>query len=363
MKIDAAVSREGARFPQLESVEIEDPLAGEILVRIVASGICHTDVGVHGRPGPRPFVLGHEGAGVVERVGAGVTQLAPGDRVVMSVNFCGECPSCKRNAHSYCYEVLPRNFGGLRPDCTSPLSQNGARVFARFFGQSSFATYSLADARCVIKVPDDIPLETLAPLGCGVQTGAGAVIHSLKIGAGDSVAIFGAGSVGLSAVMAARIVGAERIIAVDVIESRLAMAKELGATDMIDARKSDAGKAIRELTRYGVSHSFNTANAPVSYTQALECLAPRGVAGFVAPPRGEWAPDMFHLLSGGRALRGILGGDTTPSLFIPMLIDYYRQGRFPFDRLIKFYPFEQIAQAFEDSDAGKTIKPVLRMPN
>jgi aryl-alcohol dehydrogenase len=363
MKIQAAVSREGARYPQIETLDVEDPRAGEILVRIAASGICHTDIGVHGRPGPRPFVLGHEGAGVVERVGAGVTSLKPGDHVVLSVNFCGECPSCRRNAHSYCYEVLPRNFGGLRPDGTSPLSKDGQRVFARFFGQSSFATYSLADERAAIKVPDDIPLEILAPLGCGVQTGAGAIIHSLNVGAGDTVAIFGTGSVGLSAVMAARIVGAERIIAVDLVPSRLALAKELGATDIIDASDGNAAKTIRELTRYGVSRSFNTANAPVSYTQSLECLAPRGMAGFVAPPRGEWAPDMFYLLSGGRALRGILGGDTTPSLFIPMLIDYYRQGRFPFDRLIKPYPFEKIAEAFEDSTTGKTIKPVLRMPN
>lgn len=363
MKIQAAVSREGARFPEIETVDIEDPRAGEVLVRIVASGICHTDIGVNGRPGPRPFVLGHEGAGVVERVGAGVTELAAGDHVVLSVNFCGECPSCKRNAHSYCYEILPRNFGGLRSDGTSPLSKDGQRVFARFFGQSSFAQYSLADARCVIKVAADIPLEILAPLGCGVQTGAGAIIHSLQVGAGDSVAIFGTGSVGLSAVMAARLVGAEQIVAIDLIPSRLAMAKELGATNTIDASDGNAAKSIRELTRYGVSHSFNTANVPISYTQSLECLAPRGVAGFVAPPNGQFAPDMFHLLSGGRALRGILGGDTTPSLFIPMLIDYYRQGRFPFDRLIKYYPFDQIAQAFEDSNSGRTIKPVLRLPN
>ncbi len=362
MKTQAAVSREGARFPQIETLDIEDPRPGEILVRMAASGICHTDIGVNGRPGPRPFVLGHEGAGVVERVGAGVTELAPGDHVVLSVNFCGECPSCKRNAHSYCYEVLPRNFGGLRPDGSSPLSKDGQRVFARFFGQSSFAQYSLSDARCAIKVPPDVPLEILAPLGCGVQTGAGAIINSLQVGAGDSVAIFGAGSVGLSAVMAARLVGAERIIAVDLVPSRLAMATELGATDTVDASNTDVTKVIRELTRYGVSRSFNTANVPISYTQSLECLAPRGVAGFVAPPNGQFVPDMFHLLSGGRALRGILGGDTTPSLFIPMLIDYYRQGRFPFDRLIKYYPFDQIAQAFEDSTAGRTIKPVLRMP-
>jgi aryl-alcohol dehydrogenase len=362
MKIQAAVSREGARYPQIEMLDIEEPRPGEILVRIVASGICHTDIGVNARPGPRPFVLGHEGAGIVERT-AGVTELAPGDHVVLSVNFCGECPSCKRNAHSYCYEVLPRNFGGLRPDGTSPLSQSGSRVFARFFGQSSFATYSLADARCAIKVPNDVPLEILAPLGCGVQTGAGAIIHSLRVGVGDSVAIFGVGSVGLAAVMAARLVGAERIIAVDLIPSRLAMAKELGATDTIDASNGEAAKIIRELTGYGVSHAFNTANLPASYTQSLECLAPRGIAGFVAPPNGQFVPDMFQLLSGGRALRGILGGDTTPSLFIPMLIDYYRQGRFPFDRLIKYYAFERVAEAFEDSSSGRAIKPVLRMPS
>lgn len=363
MKIQAAVSREGARYPQIETLNIEDPRPGEILVRMVASGICHTDLGVNARPGLRPFVFGHEGGGIVERVGAGVAHLVPGDHVVLSVNFCGECPSCKRNAHSYCYEVLPRNFGGLRPDGTSPLSKDGDRVYARFFGQSSFATYSLADERCAIKVPADIPLEILAPLGCGVQTGAGAVLNSLSIGAGQSIAIFGTGSVGLSAVMAARLAGAQRIIAVDVVASRLALAKELGATDTIDASSADAPKVIREMTVYGVDYTLNTANAPAVYTQALACLAHRGVAGFVAPPQGAWAPDMFHLLSGGRALRGILGGDTTPSLFIPMLIDYYRQGRFPYDRLIKFYPFDKIAEAFEDSATGKTIKPVLRMLN
>jgi aryl-alcohol dehydrogenase len=362
MKIQAAVSREVAHSPSIETLEIEDPRPGEVLVRIVASGICHTDLGVNARPGPRPIVLGHEGAGIVERIGAGVTKLAPGDHVVLSVNFCGECPSCKRNFHSYCYEVLPRNFGGTRPDGTSPLSKDGGMVFARFFGQSSFSTYSLADERSAVKVPKDLPLEILAPLGCGVQTGAGAIINSLKVSAGQSIAIFGTGSVGLSAVMVARLIGASRIIAVDVIPARLALAKELGATDAINASEGDAGKAIRDMTRYGVDCTLNTTNVPAIYTQALGCLAQQGIAGFVAPPRADWAPDMFHLLSGGRSLRGILGGDSTPSLFIPMLIDYYRQGRFPFDRLIKSYPFDQIAEAFKDSESGRTIKPVLRMP-
>jgi aryl-alcohol dehydrogenase len=361
LKIRAAVTREGTMHPSLETLELEEPRAGEILVRMVASGICHTDIKVHSRPGPKPIVLGHEGAGVVERIGAGVTRLAEGDHVVLSVNFCGQCPSCVRNEHSYCYEVLPRNFGGSRPDGSSPLSKDGTLVHARFFGQSSFSTHTLADERSAVKVPKDIPLELLGPLGCGVQTGAGAVINSLRIGTGDSLAIFGTGGVGLSAVMAARLVGAARIIAVDVVPSRLALAKELGATDTIDPTNDDPVARIRELTRYGVNYAFNTTTIANVFSQSLASLAPRGTAAFVAAPREPWAPEMFHILSGGRTLRGVLGGDSTPSLFIPMLIEYYRQGRFPFDRLIRFYPFEQIARAFQDCEQGTAIKPVLRM--
>jgi aryl-alcohol dehydrogenase len=362
MRIQAAISREGARRPSIETVDLEDPKPGEILVRSVASGICHTDLGVHARPGPKPIVLGHEGAGIVERVGPGVTQLVPGDHVVMSVNYCGQCPNCLRNAHSYCYDVMPRNFGGLRPDGTSPVSQDGQRVFARFFGQSSFASYVLADAHAAVKVPKDLPLEILGPLGCGITTGAGAVINSFKLAAGQSIAVFGSGAVGLSAVMAAKLVGAVRIVAVDVVPERLDLALELGATDVVNSATTDPVEAIKKLTRYGVDFSFNTTRLPAVFTQAVTSLAPLGVAGFVAapPPGTPWTPDLFQLLSGGRTLRGILGGDSSPQVFIPMLIDYYRQGRMPFDRLMRFYPFAEIGQAFEDIETGRTVKPVLR---
>ncbi len=361
MKIEAAVLREGALAPVLETVDIEEPRAGEILVRVVATGICHTDIAMQRRPGPRPMVFGHEGAGVVERVGAGVSELKPGDHVVLSVNFCGHCPACLRNAQSYCYEVMPRNFGGLRPDGTSSLSKDGALIYGRFFGQSSFATYALADEKSAVKVPRDLPLEILGPLGCGVQTGAGTVINSFKLAPGRSIAIFGTGSVGLSAVMAARLVGASRIIAVELVPQRLALAKELGATDVIDASAGDPAKIILELTRFGVDFSLNTTSVPEVYSHAIDCLGQQGVAGFVTAPRGDWAPEMYKLLTGGKSLRGIIGGDSTPRLFIPLMIDYFRQGRFPFDRLITFYPFEKIGAAIEDSKAGVTIKPVLRM--
>ena len=365
MKTIAAISREGATVPVIEDIEIEGPRAGEVLVRIVASGICHTDAraGASGGLGtPRPVVLGHEGAGIVAEVGAGITTLAVGDHVVLSGSSCGTCPSCRGNFPSYCVQMYPRNFGGSRLDGSSAYSQNGVKVFGHFFGQSSFAKYSIAGERTAVKVPRDVPLDILGPLGCGVITGSGAVINSLNVGAGDTLAVFGTGGVGLSAIMAAKLVGAARVIAVDVVASRLALARELGATDTINSKETpDVAKAIRDIVPGGVSFSFNTTSVPEIYTQALECLTMRGTAGFVTSPRGDWAPQMFKMLAGGRRLQGILGGDAAPQTFIPMLIDYYRQGRMPFDRLIRFYRFDQIADAFHDMERGDTIKPVLRM--
>ncbi len=364
MRIEAAVSRAGAPYPEIAVVDLEPPRAGEVLVRIVASGVCHTDLGAHAGRGagtPKPVVLGHEGAGVVEQVGEGVASLIPGDHVVLSGSSCGRCPSCRRSLPSYCHEMLPRNFGGLRMDGTSALSENGERLYGQFFGQSSFAEYCLAAERTAVKVSQDVPLRILGPLGCGVVTGAGAVLYSLQVRPGDSLAVFGTGGVGLSAVMAARLAGASRIIAVDVIPARLALARELGATDTIDARAGSAAEAIRGLTGHGVNFSLNTTLAPEVFTQALECLTMRGVAGFVTAPRGEWKPAMFPMLAGGRRLQGILGGDAAPQLAIPMLVDYYRQGRLPFDRLIRFYPFKRIDAAFRDMEHGAAIKPVLEM--
>jgi aryl-alcohol dehydrogenase len=366
MKIEAAVSREGSAFPQIETVDIDAPRAGEVLVRIVAAGICHTDLSAHagGNRGgltPKPIVLGHEGAGIVEHIGKGVTTLKVGDRVVMSGNSCGVCPSCRRNYPSYCHEVLPRNFGGLRPDGTSALRQGGERIFGQFFGQSSFARYAIAPERTAVKVPDDVPLDVMAPLGCGVITGTGAVINSLGVGAGDSMAVFGVGGVGLSAVMAARIVGATHIIAVDINPGRLALALELGATASINPSERNPVETIKDITRYGANYSFNTTQAPEIWDAAVDCLTMRGIAGFVTAPRGVWAPTLFPMLATGKSIKGILGGDAAPQIFIPMLVEYYRQGRLPLERLIKFYQFEDIAAAFKDTSVGETVKPVLRM--
>jgi aryl-alcohol dehydrogenase len=362
MQITAAVSRANQAAPSLEQLELEAPRAGELLVRIVAVGICHTDLHEHpGRHAPHPIVLGHEGAGVVAALGEGVRGFAVGDHVLLSGSSCGQCPNCVAARPSYCDLAMPMNFGGKRLDGSTALSCGEEAIHSHFFGQSSFATHSIVPERTAVKIDKDIPLDLAAPLGCGVITGAGSVIEALKVGVGDTIAIFGTGSVGLSAVMAARLVGARRIVAVDINQSRLDLALELGATDAIRADSDTVVQQIRAITGRGVDYSFNTTTVAAVHTMALECLAMNGTAGFVAAPRGEWAPAMFPMLAGGRQLRGILGGEANPRTFLPILIDYWKQGRFPFDRLIKAYRFDEIGQAFHDSESGAVIKAVLKV--
>lgn len=362
MRITAAVCREGTAFPAIETLELESPRAGEVLVRVKAVGVCHTDIRVAARPmGPRPLVLGHEGAGVIVEVGEGVEGLAPGQPVLMSYAFCGCCPACRRHAQPYCAEAMPLNFGGSRPDGSSPLSKDGELIHGAFFGQSSFATHAVVEAKQVVKAPADLSLEILAPLGCGVQTGAGAVLNSMRLQAGQTLAVFGAGSVGLSAVMAAKVAGASRIIAVDVNPARLELARELGATEVLDPRATDPVAAIMDLTGFGVDFVLNTTDIAAVYLQGIACLAPKGTFAFVTSPGPELLVNLSHLMMGGRSIRGIIQGDSEPQVFIPRLIELYREGRFPLDRLITVYPFERIAQAMHDSETGVAIKPVLRM--
>ena len=364
MRIEAAVCREGSPVPVIEILELEDPRPGEILVRLVATGVCHTDLRVAARTGgPRPIVLGHEGAGVVERVGEGVSDLEPGQRVLMSYAFCGACVSCRRHAKAYCLQSVPRNFSGLRADGSSPLSKDGQPVFGAFFGQSSFASHAICDARQVVRAPEDLPLEILAPLGCGVQTGAGAVLNSLKVGAGQSLVVLGVGSVGLSAVMAARAAGAHPIIAVDLNPARLKLALALGADEAIDPSHSDPVGAVMELTATGADFVLNTTDVPQVYLQGIACLGPQGTFGFVTGPSAPIEVNLSPILLGGRRIQGVVQGDSEPQSFIPSLIALHRQGRFPMDRLVTAYPFEHIAEAMHASEAGDAIKPVLTFPS
>jgi len=363
MDILAAVLREpGGRFA-LETVALDAPRAGEVLVRVVASGVCHTDIGVQ-HIMPMPVVLGHEGSGIVEAVGMNVTKVVPGDRVVMTFGSCGACASCAEGAPSHCHNMRTLQFSGGRADGTPTMQHRGQKLNGAFFQQSSFATHALATERNVVKVTnDDVPLELLGPLGCGVQTGAGAVLNTIKARAGASVAVMGAGSVGLSGVMAARLVGCTTIVAVDVNESRLALARELGATHALDAREGDVAARIREKTGGGANYVLETAGTVQSFTDAIACMTMRGVCGIVTVPNHGAAFEFSarDLLTGGRTVVGVLEGSSVPDVFIPQLIEFYAQGRFPMDRLASYYPFERINEAVADSIAGKAIKPILRM--
>ncbi|MDU6729018.1 MAG: NAD(P)-dependent alcohol dehydrogenase [Bradyrhizobium sp.] len=365
MQIKAAVARVQGAPLSIEALDIEDPRDNEILVKVVATGVCHTDLVVRDGmlPTPLPVVLGHEGAGIVTKVGRAISKVDVGDHVVMTFNSCGRCPSCQDHHVSYCHEFFPRNFFAARADGTSALSKQGERINGNFFGQSSFACHAICHEANVVKVDAKFDLELLGPLACGIQTGAGAVMNALKISAGKSFAVFGAGSVGLSALMAARAVGAAPIVAVDTNDDRLAMARELGATHTINPTRVDATEEITKITGYGVNFALDTTGMAAVIRGAVMSLAPMGTCGILgASAMGtEITLDEVHFMSGGRRLMGIVEGESVPEVFIPMLAELNAQGRFPFDRLVKFYSLDQINEAIHDSETGKTIKPIVRM--
>ncbi len=354
-KIHAAVLRKKGGPLQIETVEMEGPRDDEALVRLVASGICRTDIDFcdDWDRSDGAVVLGHEGAGVIERIGRRVKGVKLGDHVVLSYQSCGRCSRCRSGRRAHCARFYELNFGFQRPDGSNGLQRSGVR--GHFFGQSSFATHALATERNLVKISKDLPLELAAPLGCGLQTGAGTVINSLKVSRGESVAVFGTGAVGLAAVMASRLAGADPIIGVDIKPKRLKLALELGATHVVDNRHQDVSAGIFDITGGGVDYVVETTGHPIMHRLAVRALNPRGVVALLT---GETGVDS---LPGGRRTLGIIQGDAVPQQFIPRLIKLYRAGQFRFDRLIKLYEFKEINRAIADARRGDTIKPVLRM--
>jgi aryl-alcohol dehydrogenase len=359
----AVVESGGAPFT-LSDVQLDEPGPREAVVRMVATGLCHTDLGVAsgGLPFPLPGVLGHEGAGVVEAVGSEVTGVAPGDHVVLSFTSCGDCRNCRGGHPAYCATWLPLNLiGGRRADGSSTISRDGEPLGGHFFGQSSFAERALVDERSLVKVDPDVPLESIAPLGCGVQTGVGAVWNVLKPVTGSTVVVLGAGAVGLSAVMAAALTPATNIVAVDRVGERLSLARELGATHTVNAAEADLAEALAEITGgQGADGIVETTGNVGVLRQGVDALAARGTLVIVGAPAfgTEVALDVNGML-GGKQVVGLTLGDAETQTFIPALVRLVKEGRLPLHRLISTYPFADIDQAVRDMGAGKAIKPVL----
>ncbi|MFI9387901.1 NAD(P)-dependent alcohol dehydrogenase [Kutzneria sp. NPDC052558] len=361
MRITGAVLRENDGPHQIEQVELAGPASGEILVRVVGAGLCHTDLLPRSPKfmGQPPVILGHEGSGVVEAIGPGVTGFEPGDHVVLSFDSCRACANCRTGHPAYCDTFFPRNLVGHHLDGSTPVVDgDGQPVAARWFGQSSFATHALASARNTVKVDRDLPLELLGPLGCGVQTGAASILIALGVTAGSSVVVFGAGGVGLSAVMAARVAGAAVIIAVDINPARLDLAAELGATHTFHGAEEDLLSRVQEAAGGGVQHALDTTGRPEVITTAINALRPTGTCGLVGVQQGDLSLEP-STLAVGRNVMGILEGDAVPEVFIPRLIALWRQGRFPFDKLIRTFPLSEINAAERASLAGEVVEPVV----
>lgn len=361
-KIKAAVVRNARESFKIEELDIRAPKDNEVLIKITATGLCHTDLIARDQyyPVSLPAILGHEGAGIVEDVGPNVKNLKQGDHVVLTYGACNHCTPCLEGHSSYCQNFFDLNFV-KRAEAAAVNDANKKPVFNGFFSQSSFSTYALATENNTIKVDNDVDLNILGPLGCGIQTGAGAVINSLKVSPGSSFVCFGAGAVGLSAVMAAKIAGATTIIAVDIVQSRLDLALKLGATHVVNPLIDDVVALIREITDGGANFALESTGRPAILTQGVEILGVRGALGIVGAPKlGTKAEfDVNELLLSGKTIRGIVEGDSVPNVFIPQLIELYKQGRFPFDKLIKFYSLDQINIAAADSENGSAIKPVI----
>lgn len=352
----------------LTEVELDDLQPNEVLVRVVAAGVCGTDTHVQGGgiPFPLPGVVGHEGAGVVEAVGTAVRSVEPGDQVLMSFTSCGHCRNCRMAHPALCDDFLSLNLlGGRRADGSPTVLRGGDGLNAHFFAQSSFALHALADERGLTKVPKSADLTRLAPLGCGIQTGAGAIFNVIQPKPGDAIVIFGAGAVGLAAAMAATLSGATQIIVVDLVDARLEIATQIGATRVVNSAEEDIAEVVTELTGGRGADAVIDATGVIAVLESGPALvAPGGtVASIGAPPPGSTvALDVNYMLNGRRYV-GITEGDAVSQVLLPALVELVQQGRLPIDKLIHHYEFTDINAAARDLTSGAVVKPVLLFPD
>src|SRR5215469_648130 len=358
MRVTAAVL-EADRAPfTLTEVDLEEPRPDEVLVRVASAGVCATDL-EFANFFPTPSVLGHEGAGVVETVGTRVTSVRPGDHVAMSFASCGTCSLCLSGSPAYCRTFDALNFTGRRPDGTSALSRDGEPIGGHFLGQSAFASHVVAPERAVVPISPSIDLAHVGPFGCGFQTGAGAVLNVLQPRPGSSIAVFGAGSVGVAAIIAAALSGCRVITAVDISASKLDAAMSCGATHAVNLAAQDGPASLAAIAPDGFDFVIDTTGREDVLRGAVEALGPLGRAAVIGVGPSESMSFGWRSVLNGRSITGIIGGSSVPQVFLPQLLELHAAGCFPVDRLMSFFPFEKINEAVAAVRAGEVGKAVL----
>jgi len=359
VKTLAAISTHAEKPFVIEELDLDEPRPDELLVRVDAVGLCHTDLAVRGMwPEGVPIVLGHEGAGVVEAVGAAVTDVRPGDAVLLSFASCGVCEPCGAGAPAYCTRFQEANVSGGRLDGSPTLSGSRGPVSGAFFGQSTFARYALSSRRNAVVIDPDLDRTHLAAFGCGIQTGAGAVVNVLQPAPDSRLVVFGLGGVGMAAVMAGALRGVRTIVGVDLSTSRRETALQVGATHVVDGGDPDVLGVVRAITGGGATHALDTTASPAVVRLAAQALASRGTL-VVVGLGADVTLDVQDLIGGGKTVRGTIEGDADPQTFIPQLVEWYREGRLPMERIVTTFPFTDIDRAVAGMRDGTAIKPVL----
>jgi S-(hydroxymethyl)glutathione dehydrogenase/alcohol dehydrogenase len=368
MKTRAAVAWEANKPLTIETINLEGPKAGEVLVEIMATGVCHTDAytlsGLDSE-GKFPAILGHEGAGIVREVGAGVTSVRPGDHVIpLYTPECRQCKTCLSQRSNLCTAIRSTQGQGLMPDSTSRFSCSDETVF-HYMGTSTFSNFTVLPEIAVAKVREDAPFDKICYIGCGVTTGIGAVIHTAKVWPGANVVVFGLGGIGLNVIQGARMVGADKIIGVDLNPSKVAMAKKFGMTHFVNPDEVGRDKvvqAIVDLTGGGADFSFECIGNVHTMRQALECCH-RGwgesiIIG-VAPSGTEISTRPFQLVT-GRVWKGSAFGGARGRTDVPQIVDWYMDGKINIDDLITHtMPLDEINTAFDLMHEGKSIRSVV----
>lgn len=367
MKMKAAVL-EALNTPlKIEQVELDDPKDNEVLVKLAATGVCHSDI--HCIKGDLatapPVVLGHEGAGIVEKVGNGVTTVQPGDKVILTVApYCGKCPACMMGVPTSC-ENYPQTamLMASMPDGTKRMRRKNGQELSHFMAQSSFAEYAIVHESAAVKVREDAPLDVVCLLGCGASTGIGAVVNKARVKAGSSVAVYGCGGVGLAVIMAAKLVGARQIIAVDMLDNKLKFARELGATHLVNASKDDPVAKIAEIAAGGVDYAFEAIGNTSAMTQAFHSVyaRPGGMAVILglAPIGAPFSIEAWRFMR-EVTITGCTVGSIKPQIDIPHYVDLFMDGKLPLDKLISArYPLSRINEAIEDTLKGRIMRGVI----